>query len=61
VGGVGLGPRGVVGGRVVLGHVDPEGQGQIGDGGPGRADDRVDVLWRTDLATAFRRIMPQLV
>jgi len=31
------------------------------NGGPGRADDRVDVLWRTDLATAFRRIMPQLV
>lgn len=30
------------------------------NGGPGRADDRVDVLWRSDLATAVRAVAAAL-
>ena len=47
--------------RIVLDAKKQHKQVSVINGGPGRADDRVDVLWRTDLATAFRQIMPQLV
>ena len=47
--------------RIILDAKKQHKQVSVINGGPGRADDRVDVLWRTDLATAFRRIMPQLV
>ena len=47
--------------RIVLDAKKQHKQVSVINGGPGRADDRVDVLWRTDLAIAFRRIMPQLV
>ena len=47
--------------RIVLDAKKQHKQVSVINGGPGRADNRVDVLWRTDLATAFRRIMPQLV
>ena len=47
--------------RIILDAKKQHKQVSIINGGPGRADDRVDVLWRTDLATAFRQIMPQLV
>ena len=47
--------------RIILDAKKQHKQVSVINGGPGRADDRVDVLWRTDLATAFRQIMPQLV
>ena len=47
--------------RIILDAKKQRKQVSVINGGPGRADDRVDVLWRTDLATAFRQIMPQLV
>ena len=30
------------------------------NGGPGRADARVDVLWRTDVASAFDALLDEL-
>lgn len=43
--------------------VDAQKQGKqvsVINGGPGRADDRVDVLWRTGLAEAFDAILDEL-
>lgn len=43
--------------------IDAKKQGKhvsVINGGPGRADDRVDVLWRTDLATAMAAILHEL-
>lgn len=46
--------------RIVIDAKKQGKQVSVINGGPGRADNRVDVLWRTDLATALSAVMNEL-